>query len=108
MVNRVEMVRGAYGLCLLVAPRLLAGRVMGLSMTPGVVAVIRILGARHLAQALLLLRTRRQLVTDLGATVDVLHALSLLGVGVVTDSPRRAGLSDAAVAASFAAAEVLA
>lgn len=106
VINGVELVRGAYGACQLIAPRLLAGRVLRANMTPTVVTIIRILGARHLVQAAITLPDRTRWLRPLGGFVDLLHALSMLGVAIVAGAHRRAALCDAAVATAFAASEL--
>ena len=105
VTNRLEIVRGLYGLCQLVAPRLLAESVIKVSVGPVEATVIRVLGGRHLLQAVLTLRTRHSGVHRLGGVVDLLHALSMVGVGVASHSNRRAALADAAVASTFAVLE---
>ena len=104
-MNLLEIVRGAYGLCQLVAPRLLAGRVLGTSLTPDSVDVIRVLGARHLVQGLITLNAKSERVRHLGGTVDALHALSMISVGIFSPAHRRSALGNAAVASTFAILE---
>lgn len=105
-MNRLEIVRSGYGLCQLIAPRLLAGGVLGVSMTPRMVVVIRVLGARHLVQGLITLRTESGRLRHVGGCVDVLHALSMIGAGVASSTHRRAALADAVVAGAFATLEL--
>ncbi|MEO8907869.1 MAG: hypothetical protein ABI310_07290 [Microbacteriaceae bacterium] len=78
-----------------------------MTSTPGVVAVMRVLGARHLLQGAATLRTQSDFIRRLGGAVDVVHALSMVGLGVAMESHRRAALADAAVAATFAGTEFL-
>ncbi len=105
MTNCLEVVRGLYGLCLLIAPRLVAESVGRASVSQSEATVIRVLGGRHLMQALLTLRTQRSGVHDLAGAVDVLHALSMIGVGIFSSANRREALADAAVASTFAVLE---
>jgi hypothetical protein len=101
----VAAVRAGYGAALLCLPgaaiRLCTGR------TPSVVStrVARILGARHLTQALLsVLPVAEGRSRLLGPAVDELHAGSMLALAIGGRGPRRAELADAAVALTLAAA----
>ncbi len=105
MINRLEVVRGLYGLCLLIAPRFVAESVVRVPVSDAQATVIRVLAGRHLVQAVLTLRTQRSGVHDLAGVVDVLHALSMIGVGIISSANRRAALADAAVAGTFAVLE---
>lgn len=104
-MNTLEVVRGGYGLCQLTAPRFLAGRVPGAPLTPGAVVVIRILGARQVVQMLATVCAHSTWVRRLSGGVDVLHALSMVGVALVSDKHRHAATADAAVATLFAVSE---
>lgn len=104
-MNRLELVRSVYGLGLVIAPRLLAKPVMGASITRGAVAVIRILGARHFVQGLATISMDSHRIRHLGGAVDVLHSLSMVGVGIFVVSHRRAAFADAAIAGAFATSE---
>lgn len=70
--------------------------------------VARILGARHLAQALATSGRPTGAVLALGAEVDAAHAASMLALGLISRRWRRAALRDALLAASLAAAGVAA
>jgi hypothetical protein len=75
------------------------------SPSPGLDStVLRVLGARHVAQGVVtaLFPTRR--VLTVGAVVDTLHAASMVGLAVLDSDRRRPGLLDASLAGSFAAA----
>lgn len=104
-VNRLEIMRAGLGLCQLISPELLASRVARDPLTRESRIVIRILGARHLLQALLLCRTDSHSLRRVGGVVDTLHALSMVGLGVADGKRRRLALVDASVAGSFALAE---
>ena len=118
--ERIELVRGLYGLCQLVAPTFLAGRVLGAQVSGRASAVIRVLGARHLAQSAFILWADNAIsnrsecrsssasatVHGLGGGVDALHSLSMVFLGLLRPAHRRAALADAAVAATFATREV--
>lgn len=99
-MNYTAVVRVVYGLSLLLAP---GAVIRGLAREPADSAskiVGRILGLRHLVQALTLERadTRGRLL-PVSAAIDGAHALSMLGVVALDrDHRRQAGL-DAALAA---------
>jgi hypothetical protein len=104
-LTAVVLLRGAYGVALCCAPgpmiSLVAGG--GASPNPGARAVARVLGARHLAQAVLSAARPTPAVLSLGAGVDVLHSASMLALAAV-DRPRwRLGLTDGVIAGAFAA-----
>lgn len=86
-----------WGTALLVAPEQAAEMVLGGAAAPPT-PVLRVLGARSaVQQAVLLLHPSRGL-GRLGAGVDVLHALSMVGAAVVWPSYRRAALTSGGVA----------
>ena len=66
--------------------------------------VARVLGARQLAQATLTAGHPSRAVLVLGAEVDVAHAASMLGLGLLSGRWRAAALREALVAGSLAAA----
>lgn len=102
------VVRSLWGAVLLTRPQRV-GDALGLELadaTPGR-GVIRLLGGRHLGQALVTAARPTGGVVALGAAVDGLHALTALGWGVLDRSHRRAGLTDAGLAASFGVVGVL-
>ena len=66
--------------------------------------VVRVLGARQVAQAVITGRAPTRAVLLLGAEVDIAHAASMIGLAVFERRYRRAALGDAAIAAAFAAA----
>ena len=67
------------------------------------VAVLRVLGARHVAQAVVEALWPQPVVRYLGTAVDGLHALTAVGLAVLNPRWRRGALTDTAIAASFAA-----
>ena len=94
-------VRSGWGALLLVAPgpilRLMGGVDEG--RTPR--RLVRILGARHIVQAAVEQRfggTARKL----GVGVDVIHAATDIAFGYIDPRWRRAVVTDAAIAATFA------
>jgi hypothetical protein len=111
--------RACYGWLLACAPRpmLRAGtaEAPGTPDAPGPLAVLvtRVLGARHLAQALLTATADAAglppaAVLAAGAAVDTLHAASMAGLAVMSRPLRRAALTDAALETTLAALGLLA
>ncbi len=101
--RRLELVRGLWGLAVLVAP----GRFLSAVGTGGdqtMVVIGRILGARHLTQAVLSGARPSPEVLAMGVWVDAVHALTALGLAAVSPSRTGVGLADAVGAAGWAAA----
>lgn len=101
-------VRGGYGALQLAAPALVSERLLGRPLDTRGRAIARILGARQLGQAVASGRQPGYPVLALGVEVDLLHALSMLGLAAASPGRRRAALTDTLIAASFAAAGALA
>jgi hypothetical protein len=95
--------RACYGAALLSAPGLALGLVTGQAPSNRARAVVRILGARHLAQAALTMWRPRRTVLAAGAGIDGCHAASMLALAVARPGLRRAGLADAVAAGAFTA-----
>jgi hypothetical protein len=95
--------RAVYGLALLAMPRrALGGRHLG-AAEPGADAFARVLGARQLAEALLLRgRPARRLLLA-GVAVDAAHALSMLVLCVLSPKRRRLAAANAVTGALLAA-----
>jgi hypothetical protein len=91
--------RAAWGGLLVAAPhRLLeAGGVD----TPGVRGAARVLGGRHLAEALILTRATDSRPRRWISVVDGLHAASMLAVAAVSPRLRRDALTSAAASAAL-------
>ena len=70
--------------------------------------VVRVLGARQIAQAMITSPNPTQAVLWLGAEVDVAHAASMIGLACIDRRYRRAALADAAIAAAFALVGIVA
>ncbi len=92
------------GLLHLVAPGLGARRLTGQPFDRTTRRVVRILGTRHLAQALISGSRPTRAVLALGAEVDASHAASMTVLALVDARRRRPALASALVAATFAAA----
>lgn len=92
-------VRLAWGAFLLAAPGR-AVRLLGGTPSPGARNVARVLGTRHVAQAVVAAHDggRHRLLL---ATIDWLHAASGLALAAVDRRWRRPALADAALATTF-------
>jgi hypothetical protein len=108
--------RALYGLALLTVPGTMLAAVTGEAPSRRDRAVTRVLGARHVTQAIVsaaVVLTEEKLaakgpsvpassVLASGAVVDSLHAASMVGFAVRRSTPQRAELTDAAVATLLA------
>jgi hypothetical protein len=94
----------AEGLVLLARPDLPAG--LGLAAPDLPHGIVRLLGARRVAQAGIELAVPRREVVLAGAAVDVLHALSMLAAALRWPRYRWAALLSAGSAALAAAAQL--
>lgn len=97
-IRKLEIVRGAWGLALLIAPRTVLERLHRVRADTTAVRVARILGVRHLFQATVSGLNPTPAVLALGAWVDVTHASTALGLAAADSSRRRAALTDALIA----------
>lgn len=70
------------------------------------VAVVRVLGLRQLAQGALTRAVGGGRAHRIGCMVDVLHATSMVLLGVLDRKRRRAAMVQAGIAAAFAVAEL--
>jgi hypothetical protein len=68
--------------------------------------IARLLGARHLVQAVVTAARPTTPVLTAGAATDALHGATALGYAALRPDHRRAALLSALVAVSFAAADV--
>ena len=99
----VHAVHVGHGGALLLRPAAVAGWVDG-GADGRSVAVVRVLGVRHLAQGLAGLVTARRAAARLGAGVDGLHAASMVGLAVLDRRHRRGAAASALTALAFALA----
>ncbi len=106
-VTALQLTRAVLGTAYLSFPAL-AVRVAGNQAPEATRRVTRILGARHLLQALATAGQPPGTVLLLGAEADIAHAASMLALGLISRRWRRAALPDAFVAASLAAAGIAA
>ncbi|UZJ26005.1 hypothetical protein RHODO2019_06120 [Rhodococcus antarcticus] len=100
----LQVVRAGWGLLQLAAPGLVADRILRKPLDHRAEVVARVLAARQVLQAGLLMRSPTPAVLGVGAGVDGLHAASMLALAAVDTRRRPAALLDAAIAAAFAVA----
>lgn len=101
-MRALQIVRAAWGLLQLAAPGLVADRVLRVPLDHRAEVVARVLAARQVLQAGLLLRTPSPATLSLGAGVDGLHAVSMLALAALNARRRPPALLDASIAAAFA------
>src|SRR5579875_1208561 len=92
------LARGGWGLLLLAAPGRLP-RVAGGADTPAVRVAARLLGARHVAEALILSATQGRPARRWIIGVDAIHAASMVALATVSVRLRRDALLSAAATA---------
>lgn len=104
----VTLARAGYGVALVAVPGLLIGLT---GQRPGgrACGVARVLGARHLVQAGITAASQLKapdspVVRGGGVAVDLVHASTMVALGVVDPRARRAALIDAAVETALAVA----
>lgn len=100
----LELTRGGYGAVLLADPDLVAEPLLGRPLGGNESAVARALAVRHLVQALCSRARPTVAMLELGVAIDLLHAASMVALGLADHERRRAALTDAALATSFAIA----
>ena len=105
-VRPTEVVRAAYGLVELVAPAAPAGRVLGVRRDRTERGVARLLGARHLTQAVLTTLADSPRARLVGGGVDALHAVTMAGWALADRRRARQAWAEALTATLFAAAEL--
>jgi hypothetical protein len=101
--RRIEVLRGVWGLAGLAAPRRLLAVAGGDPDDQPSRAVMRILGARQLAQAGLSGLSPTPAVLAMGVWVDAAHAVSALGFAALRPAYARPALVDSAIAVGWAA-----
>ena len=92
--------RASWGAGLLASPQHTLGPISG-GLDERASLVARVLGARHLLQALVLAHAGRRGL-QVGIATDVLHATSMVALAALDPSHRRACLTDAGLAAAWA------
>lgn len=103
----LEVVRAAYGAFELIEPATIARAALGTEPDPALQGMERILGARHLVQAVVTGASGGALHRA-GAVVDLLHAASMVALAIGDAKRRRAAATSAAIATAFAVAELVA
>jgi hypothetical protein len=97
-----DVVRFGYGLALLADPQRVARTLTRTELDRRGQVTARVLGARHVVQAAVLVCGDRAQVRRASRVVDLLHASSMLVLAAWAPGRGRAALSDAAVAALLA------
>lgn len=97
------LLRAGYGTVLLCVPGAVIGVCTGQPASRLARTVARVLGARHLSQAVLTAREPTAAVLAIGAAVDFAHAASMLALAAGHQPLRRAEFADGLTAAFFAA-----
>ena len=103
--NTTELVRGAWGAALLLAPRQMLRHVHGAPNTGTSVLVLRILGTRHLLQAAVVTVWPSHRVLLVAAAVDLSHCVSMVPLALGGGRYARAGAVETAVAGVWALVE---
>ena len=98
----LRVARLAVGAAELLAPDRVVSPVVRRKPDEEELVVCQILGARHVVQALFP-RSAPAGRFGTGPTLDVLHALSMIGLAVVSERHRRAAIANTAEAFAFAA-----
>ena len=101
-------VRACYGTVQLARPAWSAEQQLGGPLDRATTRVVRVLGARQVAQASLALAFPAEPLLGLGVGADALHALSMLPLAAAAPRWRRPALVSGLMAAAFAAAGLLA
>lgn len=102
--RQIELLRAAWGVALIIAPRQVMENVHHVKVDTKSVVIARILGARQLTQAALSGFRPSPEVLAMGVWVDAVHALTALGLAGADRSRARAGLTDTTVAGLWAGA----
>ena len=102
VIRKIEILRAAWGVALLIAPRRVLTDIHHVTVDRKSLVIARILGVRHLTQAFLSGLSPSPEVLAMGVWVDLAHAGTALGLAGADRSRARAGLTDAGIAATFA------
>ena len=106
LATMVEIVRGGCGFTLLIRPGAVLQR-LGVPTDGRSCVVARVLGCRHLVQAIVLLIWPARRIQIVGAGVDVLHGASMVGLAILDPPHRKAASTSAAGAAAWTALAVI-
>lgn len=100
--GRVAAVRVGWGTLLVTAPGRVLATLPGVQSTPGVTAIARLLGVRHLTQGAAALAGSQ--IARRAWWIDASHSATMLGLAASSPTYRRLAGADAMVAAAFATA----
>lgn len=105
-----SIIRGCIGGCELLVPALIAGRGENQPINTATRRVIRVLGARQIAQAALEVAVPRSGVVRLGVAIDAMHCASMVAFAMRRAEPahRQLARTDAMVASVFVLSGMLA
>jgi hypothetical protein len=106
MRRLLRVARAGYGITLLAAPGRVVRAFGGDPSDATVTVMARVLGARHLLQALVIGKDPGAFRRYGAAFVDVMHAASMFGVAKVDPLRHKPALVDGSIAAGFALADV--
>ena len=101
-------VRAGYGAVQLLWPDRSAEQLLGGPLDPAARTVVRVLGARQVAQAGLTVAVPTAPLLAAGAGIDTLHALSMAVLALADQQWRRPAVVSGLTAAAFAACGALA
>lgn len=101
-VRRIELLRAGWGAVLLTAPTVVLNRIHGVHVDRKAVVVTRVLGARHLVQALASGLDPSPVMLAAGVWVDTVHSLTAFGLAALDRRRIRGGVADGLVAAVWA------
>lgn len=103
MATVSDVARLGYGVALLVDPAGTGRRLTGTPLDGRATLAARVLGMRHVVQALACLTHGTPLVRRMGQATDLLHAASMGALAAYDPARRRQALTDGTVALTFAA-----
>ncbi|MBY0387227.1 MAG: hypothetical protein K2X56_03720 [Mycobacterium pseudokansasii] len=101
-LRRIELLRGGWGAVLLTAPTMVLNWIHGVHVDRNALVVTRVLGARHLVQALLSGPNPGPAALAAGVLVDTVHSITAFGLAMVDRRRARGGVADGLVAATWA------
>ena len=101
-IRGIELIRAGWGAVLLASPAGVLNHVPGVEVDRTALVVTRVLGARHVVQALFSGIDPGPEVLAAGVWVDTVHSMTAFGLAVVDRRRARAGVADGAVAALWA------
>ena len=98
--------RVAYGVVLVLTPRLLTGALMHREIDARAIALARVLGLRHLLEAAIVGRRAGPRWTLVGAAVDATHSATMICFAVARPRWRPLAIASACTASAIAAVEI--